>query len=129
MSIVYVRYNENGKIVGIAANEIGPEWLSRDISDPSVAKYMADPMGLLDMFQPLTPSRFKLGMLYLNIVPEQVEAAIAALPEPDRTLANIYWTSTDWFRRDDPILTQVSADFGLTEQQIDEAWKYAEQLT
>ncbi|AGC35618.1 hypothetical protein RHEph02_gp051 [Rhizobium phage RHEph02] len=130
MSIVYVRFND-GKIIELvaAAEQPGPEYLSLDINDPRVAKYMSDPTGLLDAFKPLTPIRLELGMLYLNLVPDQVAAAIDALPEPDRTIAKIYWNRTEWFKRDDPILARVSAVFGLTEQQIDEAWKYAEQLT
>lgn len=74
---------------------------------------------------PLKPVNFKLGMLTLNVTPDQVDEVIAQMPEPDRMIAKIYWTSAREFRRDDPLIAQVAAAFGKTDADIDEAWRYA----
>ncbi|AGC35976.1 hypothetical protein HOS22_gp52 [Rhizobium phage RHEph08] len=128
MAIVWVRFKDS-KVVSLSEIDMGPEWMAVDDQRPDVQKYIKDPMGLEDTFKDLNPVRFKLGVLYLNVTPEMVHDAIYALPEPDKTIAAIYWESTLVFKRDDPLLAQISAGFGLTEQQVNEAWKYAEQLT
>ncbi|QWY83438.1 hypothetical protein [Rhizobium phage RHph_X3_9] len=79
-------------------------------------------------YPPLSPVAFKLGMLTLNIVPEQIDAAIAQMAEPDRTIAKIYWTSAGVFLRDDPLIEQIAATFGKSAADIDAAWAYAETL-
>jgi hypothetical protein len=78
-----------------------------------------------ELFPPLDPLDFKLAMLTLNVTPDDVDAAIDAMPEPDRTLAKIYWTSAGKFRRDNPLIEQIAAAFGKTSADIDSAWAYA----
>jgi hypothetical protein len=73
-------------------------------------------------YQPLLPVDFKLGMMRLNITPDMVDAVIGALPEPDRTIANIYWTSADRFKRDNPLIDQIAAAFGRTPEEVDTVW-------
>lgn len=74
---------------------------------------------------PLKPVSFKLGMLTLNVTPDQVDEAIDRMSEPDRMIAKIYWASAREFRRDDPLIEQLAATFGKTNADIDKAWRYA----
>jgi hypothetical protein len=80
------------------------------------------------VFARLKPINFELGMLSLNVTADQIDAAINGLPEPDRTIARIYWTRATGFLRDDPLIEQIAAIFNITSEQIDEAWRYAESL-
>ncbi|MCQ1856204.1 hypothetical protein NOJ16_33800, partial [Neorhizobium galegae] len=79
----------------------------------------------LVQFPPLTPIDFKLGMLTLNITPDQIDDIIEKMPEPDRTIAKIYWTSARKFLRDDPLIEEIAAIMGKTSDEIDAAWRYA----
>jgi hypothetical protein len=121
---MYVVRDESGKIVSAfaAAQPFATEYVYR--YSPELVAFLEP----VPTFLALTPVQFKLGMLYLNLVPAQIDGAISALSEPDRTIAQIYWTSTALFKRDDPILIAIASTFGLTSIQIDEAWKYAETL-
>lgn len=48
-----------------------------------------------------------------------VESAIAALPEPQRTKAQIDWTSRATVRRDHPSVAFIGSAAGLSEAEID----------
>ncbi len=47
-----------------------------------------------------------------------VEPAIAALPSPQREIAQIEWQATE-FRRDHELIALIGVALGLTESQID----------
>ena len=49
-----------------------------------------------------------------------VDAAIAGLPEPGRTEAQIEWEYAQEWRRDWPVLVAAATSFGLTTEQIDQ---------
>ncbi len=74
---------------------------------------------------PLTPIDFMLGMLTLNVTPDQVDALIDQLPEPDRMMSRIYWTRAREFVREDPLIDEIAAAFNKTPEDIDGAWRYA----
>ncbi|KQV27843.1 hypothetical protein ASC97_05610 [Rhizobium sp. Root1203] len=92
----------------------------------TIPPYAAPPANL---YLPLDPVDFKLGMLSLNVTPDMVDSAIDELNEPDRTIAGIYWTSAKNFYRDDVWLALIASKFNKTDQQIDEAWIYASSLS
>lgn len=48
-----------------------------------------------------------------------VEAAIAALPEPTKTQAQIEWEYSNEVQRNNGIVAQLSPALGLTEAQLD----------
>lgn len=54
-------------------------------------------------------------------------AAIAALPEPARTKAQIDWEAATW-QRNDPTLAAMAAALGLTSVQLDELFAQAATL-
>ncbi|QOE32109.1 hypothetical protein CPT_Palo_050 [Rhizobium phage Palo] len=130
MEPVFAQFNNEAEIMTLYAGKpVGIETVELTEDDPRVMVFRSRMFRQeIVAFQPLTPMQFKLGMLYLNLVPDQIDVAIAALAEPDRTIAKIYWTSTQVFKRDDPILIAIASTFGITSIQLDEAWKYAEKL-
>lgn len=77
-------------------------------------------------FKRLKPINFELGMLSLDVTPDQVTTVIESLPEPDRTIAKIYWTRATGFERADPLIDEIAAIFNKTEAEIERAWRYAE---
>jgi hypothetical protein len=116
----------DGKIVGAFTGEqsYASEFLADDDAELLAFLNPAKPQ-----FMPLDPVDFKLGMMTLNVTPDMVDAAIATLNDPDRTMAQIYWTSAQKFYRDDPWLAMISAKFGKTDADIDGAWQYAMSLS
>lgn len=56
---------------------------------------------------------------------EQIPALIAALPEPQRTTAQIEWEFSSDYQRDHPLVTQLGAALGMTSADMDLAWRQA----
>lgn len=67
----------------------------------------------------VTMAQAKLALLYAGLY-EQVEQALADLPEPQKTAALIEWNHRQTLEREHPLVGQVAAELGLTEQQLDE---------
>lgn len=57
-----------------------------------------------------------------------VEAAISALPEPQRTLAQIEWTSAAVVERNSATVALIASAAGLTESQLDALFAQAATL-
>lgn len=52
-----------------------------------------------------------------------IEAAIESMPVGvQKSIARSLYRSSDYYERDAPVLKQIAAAMGLTDQQIDEAW-------
>lgn len=58
-----------------------------------------------------------------------VDAAIASLPEPQRTAAAIDWEFSSTVRRDNPTFSAVSAALGLSSDQLDGLFISASEYT
>lgn len=67
----------------------------------------------------VTMAQAKLALLYAGLY-EQVEQALADLPEPQKTAALIEWNHRQTLERGHPLVGQVADGLGLTEQQLDE---------
>ena len=75
---------------------------------------------------PLTARQLRLGLVGGGILPSQVDAAIAAIPdEQARAVAQIEWEYASQFERDHPLIEQVGTALGLTAEQIDTMWQAA----
>ena len=48
-----------------------------------------------------------------------VDAVIAGLPEPTRTIATIFWADSNDFERDNAMLVSLAPMVGLSSQQLD----------
>jgi hypothetical protein len=75
----------------------------------------------------LTMRQFRLGLLHAGLL-DGVEAAIDALPEPDRSAARIEFEYASIVVRTDPWVSALAAMMGLTDQEIDSLWAWASSL-
>ena len=81
-------------------------------------------------FQDLQRPSFLFMMGKLGITEEQVEELIGQMPEGDaRDLALIVFRNQPTFKRDNALLQTLTEAVGLTSEQVDTAWRTAEQLS
>lgn len=94
--------------------------------DPPAADGMPDaPLPDVPM-PPLTARQFRLGLVLNGFTPDQVTAAIQAMPdEQDKAVAKVEWEYASQFERDHHLIEQVGAVLGLDEDQIDTMWQQA----
>lgn len=80
-------------------------------------------------FRPLAVSMRQAKLaLYAGGYLTAVESAIAALAEPQRTLAQIEWTSAAVVERNSATVGLIAAAAGLTEPQLDALFAQAATL-
>ena len=75
----------------------------------------------------LTAAQLRLALLGLGVAAAQVEAAIDAMPgtETEREAARIQWEYATTFSRDHALVANIGVALGLTDEQIDNAWRDA----
>lgn len=70
----------------------------------------------------VTRRQLRLWLVRRGIAPSAVEAAIAAMPEPQRTEATIEWQDATQYERTNPLLVQLAgAVLGLSGEALDAA--------
>ena len=69
----------------------------------------------------LTARQLRLGLLQLGKL-AGVSIAIAALPEPEKSQAQIEWDFASEFCRLHPLIVQLIPILGLTDDQVDPVW-------
>lgn len=124
----YYRNNE-GLYIG-AFDTPQPDLIECD--PPSDARQVWDDMlgawgSIPEEFKPLDPSALLMGLLHLNITPDMVDTAIAAMPEADRTFAKWRWERSQTFMRDDWLIIEMAVALGKSAEEVDAAWLYAQQ--
>ena len=77
-------------------------------------------------FPTLTRKQLRNGLLSIGVTSAEVEAQIAAIPDPlEREAAMIDWQDTQSYERDYPMINQIGAALGLPEEQIDALWLWS----
>lgn len=76
----------------------------------------------------VTPRQIRQAMILAGVSMAQIEAAIDAMPEPNRTLAKIEWEYSTAFIRANPLVAGVGMMLGWTEEQLDALWITAGRL-
>lgn len=78
----------------------------------------------------ITRRQLRLALLGLGMTGAQVEAQIATMPGTpvEREAALIEWQDAATYQRDHPLVVALGAALGLTEAQIDNAWRGAASL-
>ncbi len=123
----YVQRNQNGVVKGLFHNrqEGIPEEFLEDYH-PEVVAFLNPPAPFTDITRP----SFLFMMSKMGITETQVEGLIGQMPEGDaRDLALIVFKNQQTFKRDNTLLQTLTAAAGLTSEQVDTAWRAAEQLT
>jgi len=77
--------------------------------------------------QSVTMRQARLALLAAGLLPA-VNAAIASMPEPDKTAAQITWDYASSVDRGFGMVPQLAAALGMTETQIDDLFIAASQL-
>lgn len=89
-----------------------------------VAAYVAPPPVVPQI---VTMRQARLALLGAGLL-EQVDAAINALTEPDKTAARIEWDYSSEVHRSKPFVQMLGAALGLTSQDLDNLFTQAAQL-
>lgn len=76
----------------------------------------------------LTARQLRLGLLSLGVTLSQVDALIATLPEPERSVAQIEWQYSKTYDRQHPLVAQMAQALELSAAQLDAAWAHAAML-
>lgn len=99
------------------------EWEAQGNTIPA---YVPPPEPFKDIPRP----SFLFMMAKMGISETQVEGLIDQMPEGDtRDLALIVFKNQQTFKRDNSLLNTLTAAAGLTSEQVDTAWRAAEQLS
>lgn len=96
--------------------ETGWSWSEAGGFNPPEPEPEAPPVLL-----PITRRQLRLTLLAHGLL-DQVEPAIAALNEPDRSVATIEWQDASEYRRDHPLISQIGMALALSEPTIDAMW-------
>ena len=113
------------------------EWLDETQTEPT-AQEIADEIAYLESPEyevekwrstaTLSRRRFKIGeaLYQVNGTPlvELIEALLAGLPEPQKTVATISYEHTGNFDRLDPFILQFSQALGMSEEQVDDFFQF-----
>jgi hypothetical protein len=112
-----------------ARYRVGQYWVDAIGAEPSEGEVLAvlNPPAL---FRDISRPAFLFMMSRMGITEAQVEGLIGQMPEGDaRDLALIVFKNQQAFKRDNSLLNTLTAAAGLTSEQVDTAWRAAEQLT
>ena len=71
---------------------------------------------------------FRSSLVLAGITEATVDAMLAELPQPARTVASIQWNYGNFIRRDHPLIDQLGGALGLTAEQINGVFRIAETL-
>lgn len=128
-------YTENGlrRIVSVApgidiyeeAARTVPEGVSYEIVDSGTLT--SDPPSLDELYPPLAPYQFD-AILQLAGLTESLAAVLASLPEQQRIVAQAKMNRMTSYWRSDPLLNQLGAALGLSDEDINSLWLQAAQL-
>ena len=70
---------------------------------------------------------FRAVLTVQGIAP-QVDGLIAALPEPQKTVAQVQWEFGNYIVRSHPLIAALGAQLGMTSAQIDDVFRQAAAL-
>lgn len=100
--------------VAIAADSpVGPRWTyaNETFSPPAAAAAVVP--------EAITRRQARQVLVLNGISLAAVDAIIAALPEPTKTIATIFWADSNDFERHNPMLLSLAPMVGLSSQQLD----------
>lgn len=73
----------------------------------------------------VTPRQIRQALILSGITLQQIDDALATLPEPTKSLAMVEWEHSISFQRSRPLVASVGQMLGWTSEQLDNLWLYA----
>lgn len=101
-----------------------PVWNGEWVSNPA---HYAEREAYVPVPQSVTMRQARLALHAAGLL-TSVDAAIASMAEPDKSVAQITWDYASTVDRGFGMVPQLAAAFGMTEQQIDDLFIAAAQL-
>jgi hypothetical protein len=121
---------EKRDILNYLGDKIGelelPSNTSEEIWQKKLALYAMAPEAskLVDV----TPRQIRQALVLSSVSMQQIEDALNALPEPNKSMAKIEWEYSIAFKRDRPFVAAVGQLLGWSNAQIDALWQLAASL-
>jgi len=107
----------------VQTDEAGPRWTY----DPDSGEFSPPPQPPETIPQVVTMRQARLALLQVGKL-AMVDTAIAGLPEPDRTAAQIEWEYSQEVQRDKPFVLMLAPALGLSEEDLDNLFVLASTL-
>lgn len=76
----------------------------------------------------VTPRQIRQALTLMGVSMASIAAALASLPEPQRSLAQIEWEYSIAFQRHRPLVESVGLMLGWDSAQLDALWRFAASL-
>ena len=77
----------------------------------------------------VSPRQLRIWLVRAGISIESVDAAIAAIPDAtEREVAKIEWEFSPYYERNNMMLRAIAESLGLSEEQVDQAFREASQI-
>lgn len=103
-----------------------PDSTSEEVWQRKLALYSQPPA--TEPIKDVTPRQIRQAMVLSGVTMEQIDAAIASLPEPTKSLARIEWEYSTLFIRSNPLVSSVGTMLGWSSDQLDALWRLAATL-
>lgn len=112
--------NGNGDVIG--SLEL-PDDTTDDQWTAALAIYTQPPE-----IKDVSARQIRQALILSGIQLSQIDDAIATMPDPEKTLAQIEWQYSNVFERNRPLSLQVAVMFGWSGSQLDALWVLAGSL-
>lgn len=76
----------------------------------------------------VSPRQIRLALIMSGIDLAMIEGAIASMPEPNKSLANVEWEYATYFARNNQLMNAMAQGLGMTDEQIDSLFILASTL-
>lgn len=103
-----------------------PDGTSEEIWTKKLAPYAVPPAQAIP--PNVTPRQIRQALILSGVSMQMIDGAIASMPEPHKSMAQIEWEYSTAFIRSNPLVSQIGYALGWTSQQIDDLWKFAASL-
>ena len=122
--------NENGDVFAYETQEERDQYGAPDLllmTEAEVASHLTPAAASPQVPASVTMRQARLALYAAGLL-SQVEAAIEALPEPNRTVARIEWDYASEVHRASEFVTLLGAELELDKQSLDDLFLKAREL-
>jgi hypothetical protein len=98
-------------------------------TEPQIAAAIAaaDAARVRSQMKPVTARQLRLWLHGAGLL-DEIPALIEAMPEPQKTTAQIEWEFSTQYERTHPLVIQLGTALGMTSADLDLAWRHASRL-